>query len=86
MLAQRMTDEKSNEITAIPEVLRLLDRENCTVTIDAMGCRTAIAKQLGQQGAAYILTVKENQEQFYRDIVATFRYADQDAWRGLGQP
>ncbi len=83
VLAQRKIDDKSNEITAIPEVLRLLDLEGCTVTIDAMGCQTAIAKQIVQQGANYVLAVKENQEQLYGDIVDTFRYADNAAWRGV---
>ncbi len=83
ILAHRNVDEKSNEITAIPEILRLLDLDGCTVTIDAMGCQTAIAKQIVQQGGNYVLAVKENQEQLYRDIVDTFRYAEADAWRGV---
>jgi len=45
------------------------------VTIDAMGCQTAIAKQIVQQGAEYVLAVKENQEQLHHDIADTFRYA-----------
>ena len=73
VLAQRTVDTKSNEITAIPEVLRVLDLEGCTVTIDAMGCQTAIAKQVVQQGANYVLAVKENQEQLHGDVVDTFR-------------
>ncbi len=83
VLAQRQVDDKSNEITAIPDVLRLLDLEGCTVTIDAMGCHTAIAKQLVQQGSTYVLAVKENQEQLYADIVDTFRYAEADQWCGV---
>lgn len=83
VLAQRKIDEKSNEITAIPDVLQLLDLEGCTVTIDALGCQTTIAKQIVQQGGNYILAVKENQEQLYRDIVDTFRYADDARWRGI---
>jgi DDE_Tnp_1-associated/Transposase DDE domain len=46
VLAQRAVDTKSNEITAIPAILKLLDLKGCTVTIDAMGCQTEIAKQL----------------------------------------
>jgi predicted transposase YbfD/YdcC len=80
VLAQRKVDDKSNEITAIPEVLRLLDLAGCTVTLDAMGCQTAIAKQIVQQGAHYVLAVKENQEQLYTDIVDTFRYVEADGW------
>ncbi len=83
VLAQRKVDDKSNEITAIPEVLRLLDLDGCTVTVDAMGCQTAIAKQIVQQGANYVLAVKENQEQLYTDVVDTFRYAAADRWQGV---
>lgn len=83
VLAQPTVDTKSNEITAIPDVLRLLDLDGCTVTIDAMGCQTAIATQIVQQGANYVLAVKENQEQLQRDIVDTFRYAQAAAWRGV---
>ncbi len=83
MLAQRKVDDKSNEITAIPEVLRLLDLDGCTVTVDAMGCQTAIAKQIVQQGANYVLAVKENQEQLYTDVVDTFRYVAADGWQGV---
>lgn len=81
VLAQRKVDAKSNEITAIPDVLRLLDLDGCTVTLDAMGCQTAIAKQIVQQGADYVLAVKENQEQLQRDIADTFRYAEAANWR-----
>lgn len=83
VLTQRQVDATSNEIMAIPEVLRLLDLEGCTVTIDAMGCQTAITGQLVQQGANYVLAVKENQEQLHADIVDTFRYVEQDAWQGV---
>jgi predicted transposase YbfD/YdcC len=83
VLAQRQVDAKSNEITAIPEVLRLLDLDGCTVTVDAMGCQTAIAKQIVQQGANYVLAVKENQEQLQRDIADTFRYAEAAGWRDV---
>jgi predicted transposase YbfD/YdcC len=83
VLAQRKVADKSNEITVIPEVLRLLDLDGCTVTVDAMGCQTAIAKQIVQQGAKYVLAVKENQEQLYRDVVDTFHYVEADAWHGV---
>lgn len=83
VLAQRKVDDKSNEITAIPDVLRLLDLDGCTVTVDAMGCQTAIAKQIVQQGGHYVLAVKENQEQLQRDIADTFRYAEAAGWQGI---
>jgi hypothetical protein len=79
VLAQRTVDDKSTEITALPKVLQLLDLHGCTVTVDAMGCQTAIAKQIVQPGAQDVLAVKENQEQLYHDIVDPFRYADSDA-------
>jgi predicted transposase YbfD/YdcC len=79
VLAHHNVDH-SNEITAIPEVLRLLDLDGCTVAVDAVGCQTAIAKQIVEQGANYVLAVKENHEQLYHDIVDTFRYVEADGW------
>lgn len=61
VLGQVATDRKSNEITAIPALLRLLALEGSTVTIDAMGCQTTIAAQIVAQGADYVLTLKDNQ-------------------------
>jgi predicted transposase YbfD/YdcC len=63
--------------------LRLLDLNRCIVTVDAMGCQTAIAKQIVQQGTNYVLAVKENQEQLHREIADTFRYAEAAGWRGV---
>jgi predicted transposase YbfD/YdcC len=71
ILGQVMTDAKSNEITAIPQLLQLLDVRGALVTIDAMGCQKAIAKQIVQQGGDYVLAVKENQEHLLDDIQAT---------------
>lgn len=61
VLAQQKVSEKSNEITAIPKFLDLLSLENAVVTIDAMGCQKAIAKQIIERGGDYILAVKGNQ-------------------------
>jgi predicted transposase YbfD/YdcC len=83
VLAQRKVETKSNEITAIPEVLRLLELEGCTVTIDAMGCQRAIAKQIVQQGANYVLALKENQEQLHSDVTDTFGYLEADGWEDV---
>jgi predicted transposase YbfD/YdcC len=74
VLAQVKTYEKSNEITAIPELLKLLDIEGCIVTIDAMGCQTKIAEAIIGQDADYILSVKENQKELHSNIVDTFRF------------
>lgn len=83
VLGQRAVDTKSNEITAIPAILQLLDLHDCTVTIDAMGCQTAIARQIVQQGGEYVLAVKDNQEQLHTDIADTFRYVAADNWQGV---
>jgi predicted transposase YbfD/YdcC len=68
LLGQEAVADKSNEITAIPRLLELLDLEGALVTIDAMGCQTEIAEQLRAQGADYVLAVKENQPRLYEDI------------------
>ena len=62
-MGQVKTDEKSNEITAIPELLKILSLENTVVTIDAMGCQEKIAKTIIDKKADYVLAVKENQKQ-----------------------
>ena len=58
------TDEKSNEITAIPQLLEKLELNGCIVTIDAMGCQREIAQRITENGADYALAVKENQGQW----------------------
>lgn len=73
VLGQRKTDAKSNEITAIPELLRVLELSGATVTIDAMGCQKAIASQIVEQQADYILAVKENQPSLLADIKDSFQ-------------
>ena len=65
-------DKKSNEITAIPEVLKLVELCGAIVTIDAMGCQTDIAQQIVEGGADYILAVKGNQETLHEGIVEFF--------------
>lgn len=72
LLGQRTVDSKSNEITAIPELLKILDLSGAIVTIDAMGCQKEIAKQIGAAGADYVLTVKDNQETLHDDIRQAF--------------
>ncbi len=61
VLGQRKVDAKSNEITAIPELLALLALKGCIVTIDAMGCQRTIAQQIVEQHADYVLALKGNQ-------------------------
>jgi len=68
-LAQVATDEKSNEITAIPAVLRLVDLKGAIVTIDAMGTQKAIARQIVEGGGDYVLALKRNQETLHDAVV-----------------
>lgn len=77
VLGQRKVDEKSNEITAIPKLLKLLDLNGCIVTIDAIGTQTKIAKQIRKQGGDYLLAVKENQGHLFEDIHDLF----EDDWK-----
>jgi predicted transposase YbfD/YdcC len=69
VLGQTATAEKSNEITAIPELLRTLDVTECIVTIDAMGTQTAIARQIREQQAHYVLCVKDNHPKLLDSIL-----------------
>lgn len=85
VLAQQKTKEKSNEITAIPELLRMLDLRRATITIDAMGCQTAIAKTIVDGGGAYLLAVKDNQPTLHQDIIATFSEAGNPGSQILGE-
>jgi len=72
VLGQRKVSEKSNEITAIPELLRLLEIKGCIVTIDAIGTQTKIAKTIVKAGADYLLSVKNNQGNLHQDIEMLF--------------
>jgi predicted transposase YbfD/YdcC len=74
-LGQLAVDGKSNEITAIPQLLELLDLKGALVTIDAMGCQTEIAQAIVNQGGSYLLTVKDNQPTLRADIQDALRTA-----------
>jgi predicted transposase YbfD/YdcC len=76
VIGQVATDAKSNEITAIPALLKLLDLEGATVTIDAMGCQTAIATQIVEQQANYVLALKDNHEKLHDRVKRAFADAD----------
>jgi predicted transposase YbfD/YdcC len=82
-LGQVATTEKSNEITAIPELLRLLEIRGAIVTLDAMGCQTAIADQIVSQGADYILAVKDNQPTLHEALRDYFATAHADGFAGI---
>lgn len=72
VLGQRKVGEASNEITAIPELLRVLEIEGCIVTIDALGCQREIAETIVDKGGEYLLALKENQEELYEDVRLLF--------------
>jgi predicted transposase YbfD/YdcC len=76
VLGQVATEAKSNEITAIPRLLALLLLEGCIVTIDAMGCQTAIAEQIVAQGGRYVLALKGNQGTLAAEVEEAFIDAD----------
>jgi predicted transposase YbfD/YdcC len=84
LLGHQKVDEKSNEITAIPEVLTLLALKGCIVTIDAMGCQTDIARQIVEQGGDYVLALKGNQERLHTHAVDWFDYAMKSDFRLVG--
>ena len=67
-LGELKTEEKSNEITAAPELLDLLDIENCILTADTMSCQNTIAAKIAEKQADYVLSVKENQPGLFGDI------------------
>jgi len=80
VLGQEATEEKSNEITAIPKLLELLDLKGCLVTIDAMGCQRAIAEQIVAQGGDYVLGLKGNQSNLQEAVEEFFAVARKAAF------
>ena len=82
-LGQVAVAEKSNEITAIPKLLELLDVNGALVSIDAIGCQKEIAAQIRAKGGHYLLTVKANQEHLLTDLEAAFERACETDFAGL---
>lgn len=82
-LAQVAVEDKSNEITAIPKVLALLDLQGALVSIDAMGCQKGIAAQIRAGGGDYVLAVKDNQPTLAADVDASFVQAYEDDFAGV---
>lgn len=74
LLAQEKVAGMSNEITAIPRLLRILELKNCIVTIDAMGCQREIARTIIERGADYILALKGNQPEMLDRVSSSFIY------------
>jgi predicted transposase YbfD/YdcC len=83
VLGQLATDAKSNEITAIPELLKLLDVKDAVVTIDAGGCHKKIAAQIASQGGQYLLQLKGNQGTLYNETVELFDNCLRDDCQGV---
>jgi len=83
VLGQRKVDDKSNEITAIPKLLKLLEVKGCIVMVDAIGTQTKIAKTIIERGGDYILAVKENQGHLYEDIHDLFADNQQFNYEGI---
>jgi predicted transposase YbfD/YdcC len=75
VLGQVAVDAKSNEITALPVLIKLLDLTDCIVTIDAMGCQTEIAAAIVDQGGDYVLALKGNQGTLHQEVEALFAQA-----------
>jgi predicted transposase YbfD/YdcC len=82
-LGQLKTEEKSNEITAIPELLAMLDLKDSIVTIDSMGCQTEIAKAITEQGADYVLALKGNHGKLHEQVGEFFAIAEQYRYEAL---
>lgn len=82
VLGQVKTDEKSNEITPIPELLRILDVNGCIVTIDAMGCQKKIVEQIVDQGGDYVLGLKGNQGNLLSAVEQVFAEKDKNGLAG----
>jgi len=83
VLGQLATDAKSNEITAIPKLMKLLDLKDAVVTIDAGGCHKKIAQQIVDQGGHYILQLKGNQGTLHKETVMLFDQCLTDDCRGI---
>ena len=82
-LGQVRTEDKSNEITAIPRLLEMLELNGCIVTIDAMGCQKEIAQGILDHGADYVLAVKQNQGRLYEDVRDLFEGAEESGFDGV---
>ena len=80
VLGSVAVDLKSNEITAIPVLLKSLELEGCVVTIDAMGCQTNIAREIVEAGGQYVLALKGNHGNIHQDVQALFAHAVEKRW------
>lgn len=83
VLGQVTCEEKSNEITAIPALLKILDLEGCVVTIDAMGCQKEIVKEIVKKGADYVISLKGNQGNLHYDIKEYLDWAERIGFKEI---
>lgn len=83
VLGQVKVDDKSNEITAIPVLLQLLDLTECIVTIDAMGCQKEIATAITEGGGDYVLALKANHSVLHQDVITTFSEGVDTHFKGI---
>ncbi len=83
MLGQVKVEDNSNEITAIPALLELLDLSGCIITIDAMGTQKEIAQQIIEAQADYVLTLKGNHPTLYAQVSNWFESAQAQGWAGI---
>lgn len=79
VLSQLRTEDKSNEVTAIPALLKLLDIKGCLISIDAIGCQTQIASTILNNGGDYLLAVKKNQRSLHDAVVKALANGIKDA-------
>ena len=83
VLGQKKVEDKSNEITAIPELLKVLSLKGCIVTIDAIGCQKKIIKQIIDQDGDYVIALKKNQGGLYERVEQLFKQALLNDFKGL---
>lgn len=82
-LGQIKCEDKSNEITAIPELLKIIEIAGCIVTIDAMGCQKEIVKEIAEKGADYIISLKGNQGNLHQDIKDYLDWVERTKFREI---
>ena len=83
VLGQKKVNAKSNEITAIPELLKVLSLQGCIVTIDAAGCQKNITKQIIEQEGDYVITLKKNQKNLFEQVERLFEKAINTDFQGM---
>lgn len=83
VLAQEKTEDKSNEIKAIPKILELLHLEDCIITIDAMGCQETIVEEIRNKNADYVLALKKNHKNFYEDVKCLFELEGKNEYNDI---